>query len=94
VQQAVVETERDEPGGWRFTLRLRNEAGESVHEVRLAWADHELWSHGRLGPAKVIEALGRFLLARQPRDTIKPSFDAAVVRRRFPEVDTELPASL
>ena len=64
------------------------------HKVRLSWVDYEHWSHGSSTPARVIEALFEFLCARQPAMEIAPSFDAAAVRRRYPEVARVLPGEL
>jgi hypothetical protein len=89
-----VTTEQDSARGWRFTVDL--EAGQRAHrfDVTLSWSDYDHWSHGRVAPEKVVEAIFRFLLDKEPVSAIMSKFDCAVVRRYFPEVDRELPKRL
>lgn len=93
-----VGSERESTAGWRFEVHVRADEGmgseSSRHEVSLSWADYEHWSHGAHAPARVVDAVMRFLLDRVGYDDIAARFDAARVRRRFPEVDDVLPTML
>lgn len=85
-----VQTEEETGRGWRYGVRVEREGGRaSTHEVRLAWVDHEHWSGGRAAPSRVVEALLRFLVEREGSGgrEIPASFDAATVRRWYPDVD-------
>lgn len=95
-----VGSEQESRGGWRFEVYLGAGGGvagsgeEAKREVTLSWADYELWSHGVHSPARVIEALFLFLEGRDGLTRVGERFDAARVRRLFPDVDRELPQML
>ena len=90
----TVETEKESDRGWTFCVEV-NDAGQSHHyNVTLSWSDYDLWSHGRVPPEKVVRAAFEFLLKNEPATSILSSFDCAVIRRYFPEVDQELPKLL
>lgn len=84
-----IQTEEEVGRGWVYHALVEHAGQKTEHTVKLAWVDHELWSGGRVPPSKVIEALIAFVVD-QKRE-LPASFDAATVRRWFPEVDRELP---
>ncbi len=87
-----VLTETEQAAGWLFQVRLTEADGSaSEHQVTLSWADYDHWCRGVDRPEQVAAALFAFLLEREPTEQILASFDAAVVRRHFPEVDERLP---
>ena len=45
-------------------------------------------------PAHYVEAVMRFLLDREPKESILSAFDTRVVRRYFPEFDEAFPRYL
>lgn len=90
--QVSVRDETEEAGGWRFRVLVG--ADERPCDVRLSWVDYEHWSRGNHAPARVVEALVRYLIDRDGEQSVRSRFDAASVRRTHPGVDTELPALL
>ncbi len=86
-----VDREVEAHQGWRYTIRLTQGQQVRRYEVTLSWVEHDLWSHGRVPPEKVVRAAMKFLLEREPAQAIMNKFDCAVIRRYFPEVDRELP---
>lgn len=90
--QVSVTDEREEAGGWRFVVLVGSD--ERACDVRLSWVDYEHWSRGVHAPARVIEALVRYLIDRDGEHAVRARFDAASVRRLHPHVDEELPALL
>ncbi len=85
-----VESEQETQRGWLYRLAvLRDDGSESLHDVRLAWVDHDHWSGGRVAPSRVVEAVVRYVLERASRP-LPPSFDAALARRWLPQIDREL----
>ncbi|MEM1424511.1 MAG: hypothetical protein AAGH64_10980 [Planctomycetota bacterium] len=90
--QVLVRDESEEAGGWRFRVLVG--ADERACDVRLSWVDYELWSRGQHPPARVVEALVRFVIERDSEDAVRTKFDAASVRRMHPSVDDELPRLL
>jgi hypothetical protein len=88
--QVLTETEQQE--GWLFHVRITEADGStSDHQVTLSWADYDHWCRGADRPEQVVGALFNFLLHREQPAEILPKFDAALVRRYFPEVDEVLP---
>jgi len=87
--------ESEEPRRWRYEVFVHEgeEEGQVRHafEVTLNWADYDHWSHGRVAPQRVVDAVFRFLLEREPPSAILRKFDCSLVRRYFPEVDQQLP---
>ncbi|NJL31074.1 MAG: hypothetical protein HC898_05295 [Phycisphaerales bacterium] len=89
--QIIIEQETEAHQGWMYRVLVTAEGVEYRYQVTLSWAEHDLWSHGRVPPERVVRAAMRFLLDREPAEAILKKFDCAVIRRYFPEVDRELP---
>ncbi|MHB1156200.1 MAG: hypothetical protein ACYC26_05100 [Phycisphaerales bacterium] len=85
-----VKTETQAQRGWIFAVEILDDGQTRDYTVSLDWSDYDLWSHGRVAPEKVIDAAFRFLLQREPASAILPKFDCALIRRYFPEIDTQL----
>jgi hypothetical protein len=51
-------------------------------------------SGGKHTPERCLEAAFRFLLDREPKESILARFDIAVISRYFPEFERELPRYL
>jgi len=77
-----------------FTVTIREGKGETRHHVTMAKADFSRLSGGRHAPAEVIDAAVRFLLDREPKESILARFDVSVIARYFPEFQRELPCCL
>lgn len=85
--RVVQETETDR--GWAFRVALTDEAGaQTEHVLRLSWMDYDYWSRGVTPPVRMAEAIFRFLLERG--QTPPASFDAATLRRKYRDFDTEI----
>jgi len=81
-----IEEESEAPRGWSFQVAVMGDDGtDTRHCVRLSWVDYDHWSHGSTPPALVAQAVVRFLLDRG--ETVPARFDAATLRRRFPDFD-------
>lgn len=55
--------------------------------VLLSWADYDLWSDGLTAPQDVVRNVVTFLLSRRPAEAVPAKFDAATVRRWYPDAD-------
>ncbi len=91
--QIEILSEREAPAGWLFTIEVLGEEGSlSRFDVNLSWVDYNLWSaSGADAPSQVAAAVIRFLLLRSENRDLKPSFDASIARRMYPEADTQIP---
>lgn len=89
-----VITEEEHGHGWKFMVRVQEVNLVHNYEVQLSWSDYDLWSRGRVAPQDVVRAIFKFLLEKEPADAVFGSFDCAVIRRYFPDVDKRLPGML
>jgi hypothetical protein len=92
--QIEIGTETEGDNRWSYDVTVRDGGQAYAFQVTLSWSDYDLWSHGRVAPEKVVRAAFEFLLGREPASSILTRFDCAVIRRYFPEVDSELPGML
>ncbi|MGD0184184.1 MAG: hypothetical protein ABSC25_02930 [Roseiarcus sp.] len=76
-----------------FDVVVADAAGTSRHRVSLTRADLARLAGGR-APERLVEAAFRFLLEREPKESILARFDLAVIARYFPEFERELPRYL
>ncbi|HXF72419.1 MAG TPA: hypothetical protein VNO79_07420 [Actinomycetota bacterium] len=74
----------------RFRVRVRDEGGEAIHEVRVSAADLERLGRRFASPEELVEASFRILLAREPKGSILRSFDLPVIARYFPDYEREI----
>ncbi len=77
-----------------FLVVVREGNGETRHRVTMARGVCEQLGQGRYPPAVFIEAAFRFLLDREPKESILGRFDVTVISRYFPEFETALPGYL
>jgi hypothetical protein len=94
--QIEVLEETENGGGWSFDAQVLDDDGTlRRHELRLSWADYNLWSPtGSQPPADVAAAVLRFLISRRPPAEIPESFDASHCRRWFADADEAIPGYL
>ena len=81
-------------GGFTFDVIIRDARGESRHSVTIDAEDTERWAKVGAEPSRCVEAVMRFLLDREPKESILRAFDMRVVRRYFPEFDDAFPRYL
>ena len=76
-----------------FQVTIQDESGRTQHRVTLDAA-----TLGRLGkhnaPERLIEAAFRFLLDREPKESILGRFDITLISHYFPEFEGALPGYL
>jgi hypothetical protein len=82
-----------------FDVVVREGAGETRHHVTMAKGTYERLTGERLTgrhhtPAQCLEAAFRFLLDREPKESILRRFDVDVISRYFPEFEQTLPRYL
>lgn len=87
-----IEREREVESGWEFDVRVS--AGQGADPTRfaltLSWADYDHWSSGTEPPSEIARQVVEFVLTHRPADELPRRFDAATVRRWWPEIDGEL----
>jgi hypothetical protein len=93
VAEIEIASEKESGGGWAFEARVIDAAGASHRfQVTLSWADYDHWSPGGgVEPARVAEAVIRFLLDRMPAGELRSKLDASLARRLFADADETIP---
>jgi hypothetical protein len=74
----------------RFHVRVTDDAGTTEHDVTLSRGDHERLGGGYPNPDAFIRACFEFLLEREPKESILPSFDVSQIATYFAEFDREI----
>ena len=77
-----------------FDVTVRDGKGETRHHVTMARAACDRLTAGRHTPEQCLQAAFRFLLDREPKESILSRFDVTVISRYFPEFERELPKYL
>jgi hypothetical protein len=77
-----------------FEVVVREGKGESRHQVTMAKDTYQRLAGGQHTPERCLEAAFRFLLDREPKESILRSFDVTVISRYFPDFERELPRYL
>ena len=77
-----------------FEVVVREGRGESRHRVTMTLAMCERLAGSQHTAEACIEAAFRFLLDREPKESILARFDLSVIRRYFPDFERELPRYL
>jgi hypothetical protein len=76
-----------------FDVEVAEGRGATRHRVTLSAADFARLGGGAT-PERLVEAAFRFLLDREPQESILASFDLSVIARYFPDFERELPRYL
>ena len=74
-----------------FSVVVSDSAGRTHHRVTLMEATYQRLTGGRITPLACIEAAFRFLLERQSKGDILPSFDLNVLQLSHANFDKEFP---
>jgi hypothetical protein len=85
---------RGEGDPLEFEVVVREGQGASRHYVTMQKALCERLTGGKHTPERCLEAAFRFLLDREPKESILGRFDVTVISRYFPEFERELPRYL
>lgn len=86
-----IEQETELSNCWEYQVQVSTRRQAYAFVVTLNWSDYDHWSHGRVSPSVVVDAVMRFCLEKQTPQEMAEKFDCALVRRRYPELDAALP---
>ena len=87
----MIEVRRVAEGGHlNFEVVVKGERGETRHHVTMSQEKYQRLTAGKHTPEQCVEAAFRFLLDREPKESILRSFDVAVISRYFPEFEQKL----
>ena len=78
----------------KFEVIVREGKGETHHDVTMSRETYERLTAGKGTPERCLDAAFRFLLDREPKESIIGRFDVTVISRYSPEFERELPRYL
>lgn len=84
----VESTERDD--SYEFQVTVREGGSRTQHRVTLEKTDYRQLVGEETSPEALVEESFRFLLEREPKESILRSFDLLVIGRYFPEYQREI----
>ncbi|MDY7077988.1 MAG: hypothetical protein SXV54_13820 [Chloroflexota bacterium] len=88
---ANIEVQKTDHGyTYELQVTVKEGRGESRHRVTLQKADYERLSGGKVSPEALVTESFRFLLEREPKESILRSFDLTAIGRYFPEYEREI----
>jgi hypothetical protein len=87
-QIEVQVTNQGEP--YAFQVTVREGGTETRHRVTLRQADYQRLSGGTVPPEALVRESFRFLLEREPKESILRAFDLAVIGRYYPAYEREI----
>ena len=70
-----------------FEVVVRDGKGETRHHVTMSRETSERLTSGKHTPERSLDAAFRFLLDREPKESILRRFDIAAISRYFPEFE-------
>lgn len=79
---------------FKFDVVVHEGKDETRHQVTMAQATYDQLTAGKYAPERCLEAAFRFLLDREPKESILERFDVTVISKYFPEFERELPRYL
>ena len=92
--ELLDETELPDACIWRVQ-RIDSEGEIHRHQLRLSWADYDLFAPGgAIPPIQVAEAVTRYFFRHPVFQPLPRNLDAAIPRRRIPNADAEIAALL
>jgi len=77
-----------------FEVIIREGRSETRHHVTMSRQTCDRLTLGKHTSERCLEAAFRFLLDREPKESILGRFDVTVISRYFPEFERELPRYL
>jgi hypothetical protein len=84
----VSKPERDD--AYAFQVIVREGRSETRHRVTLDKADYERLTGERVSAEELVTESFRFLLEREPKESILRSFDLTLISRYFPDYEQHI----
>ncbi len=75
---------------FEFDVAVREGDTETRHRVTMTESTYRALTSEGVGPERCVEAAFKFLLDREPKESILSSFDITVISRYFPSFEDEI----
>ena len=88
---ANIEVQATDQGEtYECQVTVSERGSETRHKVTVRETDYERLAGGKANPEELVTESFRFLLEREPKESILRSFDLTVIGRYFPEYEREI----
>jgi hypothetical protein len=88
---AKIEVQTSDHGDrYEFQVTVQERQSATKHRVTLHKSDYERLAGGTASPEALVTESFRFLLEREPKESILRTFDLTVIGRYFPEYEREI----
>ena len=88
-----ISIELSEAGdGWSALVHIDDGGSQTTHRVTLRHETYSAITSGAVSAEQLVLVSFRFLLDREPKESILPEFDLDVIERYFPEYRREISA--
>ncbi len=84
----VSQTKTGDP--LEFSVTVREGGGETHHSITMAESTYQKLTSGEVHPEQCIEGAFKFLLEREPKESILSRFDVTVISKYFPDFESQL----
>ena len=81
----IQQTQTEDP--LQFSVTITDGDGVTHHQVTMSQATYESLTAGEWTPVECVRAALRFLLDREPKESILSTFDITVISRYFPSFE-------
>jgi len=85
---AKIEVEKT--GNLEFRARIIEKGSETTHTVTMNHADYLRLTGRKITPEELLRKSFEFLLEREPKESILPSFDLSAISHYFPEYERQV----
>ena len=80
--------------GWNFNVVVKENGSQTSHKVSMSKLTYEKLTAGKVSPDLCVEKSFKFLLEREPKESILGSFDITIISKYFPEFEDTLKAEV
>ncbi len=86
----ITVSRADAPDGWLLTVGVSERGSATEHRVSLSRDYHVKLTQSCATPEQLVEASFRFLLEREPKESILRSFELPVIARYFSDYERRI----
>lgn len=90
MENIAIQEKQTINSGWQFTVRVGDDHDFTKHTITV---ERDYWQQlvpPKNYPEQLIIRSFKFLLAREPKESILPSFNLRQIQHYFPEYETEM----